>query len=171
MRAARDGTLARFGAGHRQTIGVRSEYAALLRDRGRLDEAEREFAAAWKLAESQLPPGHDDRLRVLFQYSGLLQRQQRHADAERLSARLLDEVAIAVNPKAIHARMAPLRHARSLIGLQRHDEAEQLLLAYRERVAGDAELEGPTRETLALLYEATGRTREAQQLRASAKEP
>lgn len=167
MRAALDGTVARFGADHRQTIGVRSEYAALLRARGRLVDAEREFAAAWALAQAQLPAGHDDRLRVLFQYSGLLQRQQRHAEAEALSAQLLAETELAANPNAIHARMAPLRHARSLIGLKRFEEAERLLLAYHVRadVAADPQLLRQSRETLVQLYEASGRGEDAKRYR------
>ena len=167
MRAALDGSLERFGASHKQTIGVRSEYATLLRDRGRMAEAEREFAIAWKLASAQLQPGHDDRLRVLFQYSGLLQRQQRHAEAEVLSALLLSEVEVSANAGAVHARMAPLRHARSLIGLARYDEAERLLLAYHARadVQADPQLLGPTRDTLVQLYEARGNAQEARRYR------
>ncbi|GMU42815.1 MAG: tetratricopeptide repeat protein [Xanthomonadales bacterium] len=167
MRAALDGTIARFGAEHRQTIGVRSEYASLLRNRDRLDDAEREFAAAWALAQTQLPPGHDDRLRVLFQYSGLLQRQQRYVKAEALSAQLLAEAGAATNPNAIHARKAPLRHARSLIGLKRYDDAERLLLDYHARpaVQADPQLLRPTRETLVQLYEARGSAAQAQRYR------
>lgn len=163
MRAALDGTIARFGDDHRQTIAVRSEYASVLRDRARYAEADREFAQAWALAERLLPPGDSDRLRVLFQYSGSLQRQHRYADAEVLSARLIAEVGQASDPNAQHARMAPLRHARSLIGLKRFDEAERLLLDFNAGLAdaADETLRRQTRATLAELYTAAGRETEA----------
>lgn len=127
LRTALDGTLARFGPEHRQTIGIRSEYATVLRDRGRYLEADQEFERAWTLARAQLPVGHPDRLRVLFQYSGSLQRQNRYAQARELSAQLMAEVEQAADPKAGHARMAPLRHARSLIGVGEYEEARRLL--------------------------------------------
>lgn len=163
MRAALDGTIARFGDDHRQTIAVRSEYASVLRDRARYVEADREFAQAWALAERLLPPGDSDRLRVLFQYSGSLQRQQRYADAEVLSARLMAEIGQASDPNAQHARMAPLRHARSLIGLKRFDEAERLLLDFNAGLgdAADETLRRQTRATLAELYTAAGREADA----------
>ena len=139
----------------------------MLRDRARYAEADREFAQAWALAERQLPAGDSNRLRVLFQYSGSLQRQQRFVESERLSALLLKEVDLTNDTGASHARMAPLRHARSLIGLARYDEAEQLLLAYHSRadVQADPQLLRPARETLAQLYEARGNAREAQRYR------
>ncbi|MBK8068253.1 MAG: protein kinase [Rhodanobacteraceae bacterium] len=167
MRAALDGTIARFGDDHRQTIDVRSEYASVLRDRARYVEADREFAQAWALAERLLPPGDSDRLRVLFQYSGSLQRQQRYADAEVLSTRLMAEVGQASDPNAQHARMAPLRHARSLIGLKRFDEAERLLLEFDAGLgdAADETLRRQTRSTLAELYTAAGREVEAAKYR------
>jgi tetratricopeptide (TPR) repeat protein/tRNA A-37 threonylcarbamoyl transferase component Bud32 len=167
MRAALDGTIARFGADHRQTIEVRSEYASVLRDRARYAEADREFAQAWALAERQLPPGDSDRLRVLFQYSGSLQRQQRFVEAEALSARLQAEVGQSSDPNASHARMAPLRHARSLIGLKRFDEAERLLLEFNDGLAADADenLRRQGRATLVELYTAAGRESEAEKYR------
>ncbi len=167
MRAALDGTIARFGADHRQTIEVRSEYASVLRDRARYAEADREFAQAWALAERQLPPGDSNRLRVLFQYSGSLQRQQRFVEAEALSARLLAEVGQSSDPNASHARMAPLRHARSLIGLKRFDEAERMLLEFSDGLAPDADdnLRRQGRATLAELYTAAGRESEAEKYR------
>lgn len=167
MRAALDGTIARFGDDHRQTIGVRSEYASVLRDRARYAEADREFAQAWALAERLLPQGDNDRLRVLFQYSGSLQRQQRFVEAEALSARLLAEVGLAGDPNASHARMAPLRHARSLIGLKRFDEAERLLLDFNASQAADADenLRRQGRATLVELYTAAGRPGEAEKYR------
>ncbi len=167
MRAALDGTIARFGDDHRQTIGVRSEYASVLRDRARYAEADREFAQAWALAERLLPQGDNDRLRVLFQYSGSLQRQQRFVEAEALSARLLAEVGLAGDPNASHARMAPLRHARSLIGLKRFDDAERLLLDFNASQAADADenLRRQGRATLVELYTAAGRPGEAEKYR------
>ena len=163
MRAALDGTVARFGADHRQTIGVRSEYASVLRDRGRYAEADREFAQAWALAERLLAPGDNDRLRVLFQYSGSLQRQQRFAEAEVLSAKLIAEVELASDRSAAHAHMAPLRHARSLIGLKRFDEAEKLLLEVDAGADAQADpaLRKPTRATLVELYQASGQPEKA----------
>ncbi|HWS26937.1 MAG TPA: tetratricopeptide repeat protein [Xanthomonadales bacterium] len=163
MRAALDGTVARFGVDHRQTIDVRSEYASVLRDRGRYVEADREFDQAWALAERLLAPGDNDRLRVLFQYSGSLQRQQRFAEAEVLSSKLIAEVELAADRSAGHARMAPLRHARSLIGLKRFDEAEKLLL---ELDAGpdakaDPALRKSTHATLVELYQASGQPEKA----------
>jgi tetratricopeptide (TPR) repeat protein/tRNA A-37 threonylcarbamoyl transferase component Bud32 len=163
MRAALEGTVTRFGPDHRQTIGVRSEYASVLRDRGHYADADREFAQAWALAERLLPPGDNDRLRVLFQYSGLLQREQRFAEAEVLSSRLLAEVELASDRSAGHARMAPLRHARSLIGLARFDEAERLLLDFDATLDGEdnQQLRGQTRGVLVELYSASGRPDEA----------
>lgn len=167
MRAALDGTVTRFGADHRQTIGVRSEYASVLRDRSRYAQADREYAQAWALAEHLLAPGDNDRLRVLFQYSGSLQREQRYTEAEVLSSRLLSEVKLAGDRSAAHARMAPLRHARSLIGLKRFDEAERLLLDLDAGLDGEGnqQLRRATRGELVELYEAAGRKAEAQRFR------
>ncbi len=163
MRAALDGTVARFGPDHRQSIAVRSEYASVLRDRGHYVEAEREFAQAWALAERLLPPGDNDRLRVLFQYSGSLQREQRFAEAEIFSSRLLAEVELARDRSAAYARMAPARHARSLIGLKRFDEAERLLLDLDAGLDGEEnqQLRSQTRSVLVELYSASGRPDEA----------
>jgi non-specific serine/threonine protein kinase/serine/threonine-protein kinase len=153
MRMALEGSEERFGPEHRQTIEVRSEFASVLRDRGRYAEADREFQQAWTLAESLLPEGDNERLRVLFQYSGSLQRQARWSEAETWSARLLRERERASRPDAAHAQMAPLRHARSLIGLARFDEAEALLRAVEDTLAAGDEgaLARNTRATLAEL--------------------
>jgi serine/threonine protein kinase len=152
MRLALEGTQDRFGPEHRQTIEVRSEYASVLRDRGDYAAADREFLATWALAERLLPLGDNERLRVLFQYSGSLQRQERWSEAEAFSARLMRESAVASRPDALHAQMAPLRHARSLIGLDRFAEAETQLRAVEASLPeGD---QGPlARNTRAILAE------------------
>lgn len=159
LRSALDGTLARFGPDHRQTIWIRSEYATVLRDRGRYLEADREFERAWALAREQLPAGHPDRLRVLFQYSGSLQRQGRYAQARELSAQLMAEVEETADRNAGHARMAPLRHARSLIGVGEYAEARRLL---RAELDGDADpaLRQQTQAMLQELETAAGASRE-----------
>lgn len=89
---------------------------------------------------------------MLFQYSGSLQRQERWSEAEAVSARWMRESAVASRPDAVHAHMAPLRHARSLIGLNRFAEAETLLRAVEASLPeGD---QGPlARNTRAILAE------------------
>ena len=164
--SALSGTEARFGTEHRQSIAVRSEYASFLRDRGLYAEADQNFDSAWKTAQTLLPAGDTERLRVLYQYSGSLQKQQRFADAERISATLMEEAKIAKDPDAPHALLAPARHARSLIGLKRIDEAEVLLLALDARLTNSAsgDMRRIVRGTLAELYRNSGREAEAQKL-------
>ncbi len=163
---ALSGTEARFGSEHRQSIAVRSEYAAFLRDRGFYAEADQNFELAWKIAEKLLPAGDTERLQVLYQHAGSLQKQQRFAEAERISARLMDEAKIAKDPQVVFAQLAPARHARSLIGLERIDEAEALLLALDAKLAGTAsgDMRRLVRTALAELYRNSGREAEAQKL-------
>ncbi len=162
-RDALEGNQARFGAEHRQTIVAQSEFASFLRDQSRFEAANEQFAQSWKAARTTLPPGDSDRLRVLFQYSGSLQRQLRFADAEVLSAELLREVEQASNRNSPFAVAAPLRHALSLAGLERWQEAESLLLELDGRLSDGSlpQIRSMTRATLADLYMRWGKPEKA----------
>lgn len=158
-----EGNQFRFGADHRQTIVARSEFASFLRDQGRFESANEEFEQSWDAAQRGLPTGDSDRLRVLFQYSGSLQRQQRFADALELSERLLAEVEEASNRNSPFAVAAPLRHALSLAGLERWQEAESLLLELDGRLSDGSlpQIRSMTRSTLADLYRKWGKPEKA----------
>ncbi len=162
-REALDGNQARFGAEHRQTVVARSEFASFLRDRGDFSGADAEFERAWQGAQSVLTAGDEDRLRVLYQYSGSLQRQQRFAEAAELSARLVEEAAAASNRNSPFAVAAPLRHALSLLGLERWSEAEALLLALDARLDDGSlpQIRQMTRATLVDLYTRWGKPAQA----------
>lgn len=162
-RDALEGNQARFGAEHRQTIVAQSEFASFLRDQDRFEAANEQFEQSWKAAQTTLPPGDSDRLRVLFQYSGSLQRQQRFADADVLSAQLLQEVEQASNRNDPFAIAAPLRHALSLAGLERWQEAETLLLELDGRLSDGSlpQIRSMTRATLADLYTKWGKPEKA----------
>lgn len=152
------GTAERFGDEHRQTITARSEWASFLRDRGEFVRADREFAQALASADRLLPRGDGERLRVLYQYSGSLQRQKRMAEALALSQRLSEEAAESKDRASTFVIAAPLRHARSLMGVGRDQEAEQLLLTLDRQLAdgSQARIRELTRSSLVELYETRG---------------
>lgn len=157
MEAALRGAEERFGDRHRNTIAVRSEYAAFLRDRGQYPAADALFAICWEQAQQLLAAGDDDRLRVLYQYSGSLQRQKDFAGALALSTQLMAESALATGSESPYVLLAPLRHARSLMGLARYDDAKTLLVALYERLdASNAQMRGMTKNSLIELYTAQG---------------
>jgi tetratricopeptide (TPR) repeat protein len=153
MEAAVRGTTARFGAEHRESLRVRSEYASLLRNSGDYLAADAEFGKVLEASLRSFSVGDTDRLRVLYQYSGSLQRQERWAEAERMSRQLMDEARVASDPTAAHALLAPLRHARSLMGLRRYADAEPLLVALERSLGAvhQAQMREMTRQSLAEL--------------------
>ncbi len=144
---------ARFGTEHRDTLAARSEYAALLRNMGNFDAADAEFKSVLSATERLFKPGDSERMRVLYQYAGSLQRQEKWREAERLSRQLMDEAALTADTDAQHALLAPLRHARSLMGLRRYDEAEFLLENLEKQLGAEhqVQMREMTSQTLAEL--------------------
>ena len=154
-----------LGNEHPLTLNARSNLAAIHHASGRPDEAEALYREALGGLRATVGVEHPQALAVLFGLASLLQWQQRTAEAAEIYA-VGAEVVPRVYPAANDAFSwrFPEQLARCLVDLERHEDAELVLLELHRRLEanGKDEQAAATAQALIDLYQSWGRPDDVQ---------
>ena len=155
-----------LGAAHPDTLSVRNNYALLLKEEGKVDEAITEFRAVLKGFRSSMQSSEAYQGQVLNNLATIYADKLENTEAEKLYREALDAMAIAY-PDGQHANIARALHGLATVLLQdkRYDEAEEM---HSRSLAMKEALLGPSHPSVAIslsgiadLYVAQGQVTKA----------
>jgi len=161
-----------FGPQHNETLITKGNLGILYITMERLADAEPFVMAAYEHKRKTLGPDHQETLTSLNALGALQLRQAKLDQADTTYAELITRVRRGEPVNQLLLGVALGNHGRVLVGLERHDEAERMLLeAYDllHTMSGPApSFAQKAAAALAELYEKTGRAEQAEAWRQKA---
>jgi tetratricopeptide (TPR) repeat protein len=120
------------GTDHPQTLTLQENLGLLLRQMGRLLEAEALYRETLDFRRRRLGPAHPDTLRLKFNLGALLKADRRAAEAEPLFREVLQQYRTLYGPHHAHTQLLLRELLALLVEAQRHAEAEPLAREHLE---------------------------------------
>jgi len=117
-----------FGSDHPRTLDAEHKLGVLLRRQDRLSEAERYFRRALEGRQTVLGVDHEHTLISAMSLASVLRAQGRYQETFEMLDSVYSSAAEQLAPDASVLAEIRVHQGRALIGLERHSEAEEILV-------------------------------------------